>query len=99
MSDTENETAMSLGEFIADLNYEDPEMAKMLDKILSDYEDLSLKHHAVLERRRDAINKYFKSDKGKEATRKASKKYYDTKKKTGRPVGRPKKNAVVSTTE
>lgn len=91
MSDTETETAMSLGEFIADLNHEDPEMAQVLEKIIQDYEDVTLKLNCNIQRRRDTLKKYFQSEKGKEATRKASRKYYETKKRTGRPVGRPKK--------
>ena len=94
MSDTEAENIMSLGEFIADLKYEDPEMGMVLENILNDYEDISLKHSAVVNRRRQAISKYFKSEKGKQKTREASKRYYDKKIKSGRPVGRPKKKQL-----
>lgn len=92
MSDTESENTLSLGEFIADLKHADPEMGEVLETLLNDYEDIALKHGDVIKRRKDTITKYFKSEKGKEATRRASKKYYDTKIKSGRPVGRPCKN-------
>lgn len=92
MSDTEGEATMSLGEFIEDLKHEDPEMSQILENIITDYEHISIKHAEVVNRRRQAVSKYFKSEKGKEATRRASKRYYDTKKKTGNPRGRPKKN-------
>ena len=99
MSDTETENTMSLGEFIEDLKHEDPEMGAILENIITDYEDIAMKHTAVVNRRKDAISKYFKSEKGKEATRRASKKYYDSKIKSGRPRGRPPKNTQTNSLE
>ncbi len=99
MSDTEGENALSLGEFIADLKHEDPEMGTILENLITDYEDIAMKHTEVVNRRKDAINKYFKTQKGREATRRASKRYYDKKIKSGKPIGRPPKNPQTNSLE
>ena len=72
MSDTESEATLNLGEFIADLKHADPDMGSILENIITDYENISIKHTEVVNRRKNAISKYFKSDKGKDATRRAS---------------------------
>lgn len=50
-----------------------------------------LKLELILERKRIAMRKYFNTEKGKTALKKANKTYYDKNyKPTGNPVGRPK---------
>lgn len=47
-----------------------------------------------IEKMNSTRKRYAKSDRGKEAQRRASRKYYETKRKTGRPRGRPKKVTI-----
>lgn len=99
MSDTEAENTMSLGEFIEDLKHEDPEMGKVLENLINDYEEIAERHTLVVNRRKEAISKYFKSEKGKQKTREASRRYYEKKIKSGKPRGRPPKNPELNNLE
>lgn len=58
---------------------------------LEEIRQQQLKYLELLERRKIAQNKYLKSEKGKEANRKAQLKYYHIHLSTKKPVGRPRK--------
>ena len=60
------------------------------EELVNRYEILEL----LCKREENYRQKYSKTQKGKEAQRRASKKYYETHKKTGRPRGRPRKSLI-----
>lgn len=91
MSETDAEIVSSLIELIDDVKEYDPDLSNVLNSFLDDLETLNNK----VEGRRNAMKRYFQSEKGKKALSKANKKYYQkTYKPTGKPRGRPKKTTI-----
>lgn len=69
---------------------------ELYEKMKKEYLELELKYKKIIlinESNEKCRKKYSQTSKGKEAQKRASKKYYEKHIKTGRPRGRPKKNA------
>jgi len=67
------------------------ELSKTILTIQQSLIDISNKNRDAKQKRLD----YSRSEKGRARQKIANKKYYETKLKTGNPVGRPKKKIVV----
>jgi hypothetical protein len=79
-TDTEAENQMSVGELLMELEHTDPDCFRELNFIIEDWNEFVNKKKRRNEQMREATKRYFQTDKGKEARRKAQRKYYLLKK-------------------
>jgi len=79
-TDTDAENQMSVGELLMDLQHTDPDCFNELNAIIEDWNEFVDKKKRRNEKMLEATKRYFKTDKGKQARRKAQRKYYLAKK-------------------
>jgi Fe-S-cluster formation regulator IscX/YfhJ len=79
-TDTEAENQMSVGELLMELEHTDPECFRELNAIIEDWNEFVVKKKRRNEKMLEATKRYFQTQKGKEARRKAQRKYYLVKK-------------------
>ncbi len=78
--DTEVEATLTLGEVLEDLKDSDPSVFNVLDDILSDYDKFLKNKEKLKVAKARCMKAYLSSQKGKEANRRAARKYYETHK-------------------
>ena len=83
-TDTETENQMSVGELLLELEHNDPECYRELNAIIEDWNDFINKKKQRNQKMLEATKRYFKTEKGKQARRRAQRKYYLLKKERDR---------------
>ena len=75
-TDTEAENQMSVGELLMELEHNDPDCFRELNSIIEDWNEFVDKKKKRRVQMLEATKRYFKTEKGKAARRKAQRKYY-----------------------